>query len=77
MVHRSIPAFNADVEAIQKSMEEIAFFLRIPQRKPWGNMAASVDAALAGLQNRQDKYIHTYSYTYRNRGWDGGMAAGG
>eukprot|EP00877_Chromochloris_zofingiensis_P007222 jgi/Chrzof1/2753/Cz11g28010.t1_CYP37 len=43
---RSIPAFNANVASLQKSMEEIAFLLRIPQRKPWGNMASNVTRSL-------------------------------
>lgn len=49
---RSIPAFNQDVEKIQRTLEEIAFLLRIPQRKPWGNMASDVQAALASFDNR-------------------------
>lgn len=34
-------------------MEDIAYLLRIPQRKPWGNMAADVDASLAALANNR------------------------
>lgn len=49
---RSIPAFNADVQAIQKTLEDIAYLLRIPQRKPWGNMTADVAAALSALDDR-------------------------
>jgi hypothetical protein len=37
---------------MQKTLEEIAFLLRIPQRKPWGNMASDVAAALAAFNNR-------------------------
>jgi hypothetical protein len=40
---------------MQKTLEEIAFLLRIPQRKPWGNMAADVAAALAAFDNRCDR----------------------
>jgi hypothetical protein len=29
--HRSIPAFNPDVAAMQKKLEDVAFLLRIPQ----------------------------------------------
>jgi hypothetical protein len=49
---RSIPAFNPEVQAMQKTLEDIAFLLRIPQRKPWGNMASDVAAALAAFDNR-------------------------
>jgi cyclophilin family peptidyl-prolyl cis-trans isomerase len=49
-LRRSIPAFNPDVLAVQKRVENVAFLLRIPQRKPWGSMAADVDAALALVQ---------------------------
>lgn len=39
---------------MQKSMEDIAFLLRIPQRKPWASMSADVNAVLAQLDtNRQ------------------------
>ncbi|MEW5302874.1 MAG: hypothetical protein WDW36_005614 [Sanguina aurantia] len=46
-LRRSIPAFNPSVAKVQKNMEEISYFMRIPQRKPWGNMAASVTSALS------------------------------
>lgn len=52
MFCRSIPAFNQDVEKIQRTLEEIAFLLRIPQRKPWGNMASDVQAALASFEDK-------------------------
>jgi hypothetical protein len=52
-LRRSIPAFNPEVKAIQKSLEDVAYLLRIPQRKPFGNMAADVDEALAKFDNRQ------------------------
>jgi hypothetical protein len=40
------------MSVVQKKLEDIAFLLRIPQRKPWGNMAADVAAALAAFDNR-------------------------
>jgi hypothetical protein len=45
-LRRAIPAFNADVRDIQKSLEEVQYYLRIPQRKPWGSMADSVAQAV-------------------------------
>lgn len=50
---RSIPAFNPEVATIQKKLEDIAFLLRIPQRKPWGNMAADVAVSLKAFENRE------------------------
>lgn len=50
---RSIPAFNPEVATIQKKLEDIAFLLRIPQRKPWGNMASDVAVSLKAFENRQ------------------------
>lgn len=53
-LRRSIPAFNADVRGIQTKLENIAYKLRIPQRKPWGAMADDVAAATA-VVNQHDK----------------------
>ncbi|EFJ49061.1 hypothetical protein VOLCADRAFT_104498 [Volvox carteri f. nagariensis] len=52
-LRRSIPAFNPDVKTIQKSLEDVQYYLRIPQRKPWGSMAANVANCLA-LAQRPD-----------------------
>eukprot|EP00879_Flechtneria_rotunda_P006328 GHRR01006651.1.p1 GENE.GHRR01006651.1~~GHRR01006651.1.p1 ORF type:complete len:427 (+),score=169.90 GHRR01006651.1:312-1592(+) len=52
-LRRSIPAFNRELEAIQRNLENIAFLLRIPQRKPWGNMASDVAVSLAAFDNQQ------------------------
>ena len=53
-LRRSIPAFNKDVKEVQARMEDIAFKLRIPQRKPWQGMADNAAASLA-LAQQQDK----------------------
>ena len=53
-LRRSIPAFNKDVKDLQARMEDIAFKLRIPQRKPWQGMADNVAASLV-LAQQQDK----------------------
>ena len=44
-LRRSIPAFNKDVREVQTKLEDVAFKLRIPQRKPWVPMADDVKAA--------------------------------
>jgi hypothetical protein len=50
---RSIPAFNPQVGTIQRTLEDIAFLLRIPQRKPWGNMGADVAVILKTFDDRE------------------------
>nr|CAD1819352.1 unnamed protein product [Ananas comosus var. bracteatus] len=50
-LRRAIPA-NANMKAIQDSLEDISYLLRIPQRKPYGSMEGDVKKALkGGLQN--------------------------
>lgn len=73
---RSIPAFNRDVEKIQRTLEEIAFLLRIPQRKPWGNMASNVQEALASFDDKSvllagvpAGQIDEGRVIKRNKGW--------
>ncbi len=44
-LRRSIPAFNKDVREVQGKLEDVAFKLRIPQRKPWPAMVDDVRAA--------------------------------
>ncbi|GIL50914.1 hypothetical protein Vafri_7000 [Volvox africanus] len=51
-LRRSIPAFNPDVKSIQKNLEDVQYFLRIPQRKPWGSMATNIADSLALCQLR-------------------------
>jgi hypothetical protein len=38
---------------MQRELEEVAYLLRIPQRKPWGNMAGNVADALAKLDQKR------------------------
>ncbi|KAL3148618.1 hypothetical protein ABBQ38_014044 [Trebouxia sp. C0009 RCD-2024] len=55
-LRRSIPAFNKDVKDMQARLEDVAFKLRIPQRKPWQGMSDNVAASLA-LAQQQDKML--------------------
>ena len=50
-LRRSIPASNADVRNMQKALEDIAFKLRIPQRKPWQQMTEDVIKATSIVNN--------------------------
>ena len=51
-VFRSIPAFNNDLREVQNRMEDVAFKLRIPQRKPWDAMAKNVARSQALVAQR-------------------------
>lgn len=51
-LRRSIPAFNPAVAGVQRNMEDVAYYLRIPQRKPWGNMQNSVQQSLEAVAAR-------------------------
>ncbi|XP_073005656.1 peptidyl-prolyl cis-trans isomerase CYP37, chloroplastic isoform X1 [Typha latifolia] len=44
-LRKAIPA-NANMKAIQESLEDISYLLRIPQRKPYGSMEGDVKKAL-------------------------------
>jgi hypothetical protein len=55
-LRRATPAFNDDVKALQRKLEDIQFLLRIPQRKPWGGMANDVQAA-QGFVNARGKMM--------------------
>lgn len=44
-LRRATPAFNPDVLAVQRKLEDVQTLLRIPQRKPWGGMAKDVREA--------------------------------
>ncbi len=59
-LRRSIPAFNKDVREIQSKLEDVAFKLRIPQRKPWPAMVDDVKAA-QGIVSQPDKVSLTLS----------------
>lgn len=41
-LRRAIPATNPEMKAVQRELEDIAFKLRIPQRKPWQQMTNDI-----------------------------------
>jgi hypothetical protein len=45
-LRRSVPAINPEAGDVQGKLEEAAYLLRIPNRKPWGAM---VRGGLGGL----------------------------
>lgn len=66
-LRRSIPAFNPFVGSIQQKVENVAFLLRIPQRKPWGSMTSDVqDALVSTLCQLYGFWLH-YRQFYKSR----------
>ncbi|KAJ9182850.1 hypothetical protein P3X46_006797 [Hevea brasiliensis] len=55
-LRRAIPA-NANMKAIQTSLEDISFLLRIPQRKPYGTMEGNVKKALKIAKDEKDPIL--------------------
>jgi cyclophilin family peptidyl-prolyl cis-trans isomerase len=55
-LRRSIPVFNEHIASLQGELESVQYLLRIPQRKPWQNMAESVATAVE-LANYDDKCL--------------------
>ncbi|XP_022142899.1 peptidyl-prolyl cis-trans isomerase CYP37, chloroplastic isoform X2 [Momordica charantia] len=52
-LRRAIPA-NTSMKAIQDSLEELSYLLRIPQRKPFGTMEGNVKKALKLAVDEKD-----------------------
>ena len=61
-LRRSIPAFNKDVREVQTKLEDVAFKLRIPQRKPWPAMVDDVRAASAIVAQPDRVSLHCCTY---------------
>ena len=55
-LRRSIPATNQDVRQVQRSLEDISFKLRIPQRKPWQQMTDDIVKATS-IVNNESKVV--------------------
>lgn len=62
-LRRSIPAFNKDLKEVQGRLEDIAYKLRIPQRKPWQGMTDNIAASQAIAQQPDKASILTPFYT--------------
>ncbi|PON68475.1 Cyclophilin-type peptidyl-prolyl cis-trans isomerase [Trema orientale] len=55
-LRRAIPA-NTNMKAIQDSLEDISYLLRIPQRKPYGTMEGNVKKALKIAKEEKDSIL--------------------
>ncbi|KAG8658024.1 peptidyl-prolyl cis-trans isomerase CYP37, chloroplastic isoform X2 [Manihot esculenta] len=66
-LRRAIPA-NANMKAIQSSLEDISFLLRIPQRKPYGTMEGNVKKALKIAKDEKDSILASIPADLKERG---------
>lgn len=56
-LRRAVPTINEDAGTVQSKLEEAAYLLRIPQRKPWGTMSDNVKTSLAVVRDRKDRLL--------------------
>lgn len=66
-LRRAIPA-NTNMKAIQDSLEEILYLLRIPQRKPYGTMEGNVKKALKIATDEKDSILASIPTDLREKG---------
>ncbi|XP_051136381.1 peptidyl-prolyl cis-trans isomerase CYP37, chloroplastic isoform X2 [Andrographis paniculata] len=66
-LRRAIPA-NPNMKAIQDSLEDISYLLRIPQRKPYGTMEGNVQKALKIATDEKDSILSSMPGDLREKG---------
>ncbi|WRX28421.1 Cyclophilin-type peptidyl-prolyl cis-trans isomerase domain - like 10 [Theobroma cacao] len=66
-LRRAIPA-NTNMKAIQASLEDISYLLRIPQRKPYGSMEGNVKKALKIAVDGKDSILGSIPADLREKG---------
>ncbi|KAL2327696.1 hypothetical protein Fmac_021123 [Flemingia macrophylla] len=66
-LRRAIPA-NANMKAIQDTLEDISYLLRIPQRKPYGTMEGNVKKALKIAVDEKDSILASIPAELKERG---------
>ncbi|KAL4026534.1 hypothetical protein IC575_014966 [Cucumis melo] len=66
-LRRAIPA-NTSMKAIQDSLEEISYLLRIPQRKPYGTMEGNVKKALKLAVDEKDLILGSIPSESKEKG---------
>ncbi|XP_027172827.1 peptidyl-prolyl cis-trans isomerase CYP37, chloroplastic [Coffea eugenioides] len=66
-LRRAIPA-NTDMKAIQESLEDISYLLRIPQRKPYGTMEGNVRKALKIATDEKQSILSSIPPELRENG---------
>ncbi|KAK3127413.1 hypothetical protein QOZ80_7AG0572940 [Eleusine coracana subsp. coracana] len=66
-LRRAIPA-NPNMKAIQESLEDIFYLLRIPQRKPYGTMEGDVKKAMKIAMDNKDAILGSIPSEQRDEG---------
>lgn len=66
-LRRAIPA-NPNMKAIQDTLEDISYLLRIPQRKPYGTMEGNVKKALKIAVDEKDSILASIPAELKERG---------
>lgn len=66
-LRRAIPA-NTNMKAIQDSLEDISYLLRIPQRKPYGTMEGNVKKALKIAVDEKESILASIPADLREQG---------
>ncbi|OIW06114.1 hypothetical protein TanjilG_29870 [Lupinus angustifolius] len=66
-LRKSIPA-NPNMKAIQDSLEDISYLLRIPQRKPYGTMEGNVKKVLKIAVDEKDAILASIPPELKERG---------
>uniref|UniRef100_A0A7S0SIZ5 PPIase cyclophilin-type domain-containing protein n=1 Tax=Mantoniella antarctica TaxID=81844 RepID=A0A7S0SIZ5_9CHLO len=52
-LRRAVPVINPEASEVQYKLEEAAYLLRIPQRKPWGQMSDDVKKSLVIVRDKR------------------------
>ncbi|KAM7498742.1 hypothetical protein LguiA_023156 [Lonicera macranthoides] len=66
-LRKAIPA-NTNMKAIQESLEDISYLLRIPQRKPFGTMESNVKKALKIATDEKESILAGVPADLREKG---------
>ncbi|CAL9168124.1 unnamed protein product [Musa hybrid cultivar] len=66
-LRKAIPA-NSNMKAIQDSLEDISYLLRIPQRKPYGTMESDVKKALKIATEEKDAILGNIPIELKEKG---------
>ncbi|KAI3868685.1 hypothetical protein MKX03_007485 [Papaver bracteatum] len=66
-LRKAIPA-NPNMKAIQESLEEISYLLRIPQRKPYGTMEGNVKKAIKIAKDEKESIFSSMPTDLKEKG---------
>ncbi|XP_026452575.1 peptidyl-prolyl cis-trans isomerase CYP37, chloroplastic-like, partial [Papaver somniferum] len=66
-LRKAIPA-NPSMKAIQDSLEEISYLLRIPQRKPYGTMEGNVKKAIKIAKDEKESIFNSMPTDLKEKG---------